>query len=105
MVAADLAEHILPAVQNEVAEVLFVQEGAALVCAEEEVRRVAVPGDACAQTLAHFTADAAVGGERVLVHVDLPADAAVVAAAAGDAGKLRVIVRICVLHFLTLLSI
>ena len=105
MVAADLAEHILPAVQNEVAEVLFVQEGAALVCAEEEVRRVAVLGDACAQTLAHFTADAAVGDERVLVHVDLPADAAVMAAVVGDAGKLRVIVRICALHFLTLLSI
>jgi len=38
------------------------------------------------------------GGEGIPVHVDLPADAAVVSAAVGDAAEERVIIRISVLH-------
>ena len=50
------------------------------------------------QALAHLAADLIVGGEGIPVHVDLPADAAIVSAAAGDATEERVIIRISVLH-------
>jgi hypothetical protein len=50
------------------------------------------------QALAHLAADLIVGGEGIPVHVDLPADAAVVSAAVGDAMEKRIIVRISVLH-------
>ena len=62
------------------------------------MRHLAAAVDTFMQTLAHLAADLIVGGERILVHVDLPADAAVVSAAVGDAMEKRIIVRISVLH-------
>ena len=64
----------------------------------DKMRRLAAAVDIPTQALAHLAADPVVGGEGILVHVDLPADAAVVAAAAGDAMEKRIIVRISVLH-------
>ena len=91
-------QHSLPAVQDEVAEISLIQERAALVLAKDKVRSVAVRSNAPGKARSHLAADLTVGGKRVLIHVDLPADAAVVAAAVGDAAELRVIVRINVLH-------
>ncbi len=65
---------------------------------ENKVRYLAAAVDTLTQALAHRAADPVVGGEGIPVHVDLPADAAVVSAAAGDAAEERVIIRISVLH-------
>lgn len=66
--------------------------------AENKVRHLAAAVDTFMQALAHLAADPVVGGKGIPVHVDLPADAAVVSAAAGDAAEERVIIRISVLH-------
>jgi predicted regulator of Ras-like GTPase activity (Roadblock/LC7/MglB family) len=68
------------------------------VLAENKVRHLAAAVNTFMQALAHLAADLIVGGEGIPVHVDLPADAAVVSAAAGAAMEKRIIVRISVLH-------
>ena len=65
---------------------------------ENKVRHLAAAVDTFMQALAHLAADGAVSSEGVLVHVDLPPDAAVVAAAVGDAVKALIIIRTNILH-------
>ena len=62
------------------------------------MRCIAVLCNIPAQALAHLAADGAVSSEGVLVHVDLPPDAAVVAAAVGNAVKALIIIRTNILH-------
>ena len=98
MIGADLAEQLLSAVQDQVAEIACIQKRAALVLAQNEMRRIAVLRNGCAQALAQRAVHGAVSGKRAGVDVDLPPDAAVVAAALRNAVKLRIIVRIYIQH-------
>ena len=100
MVGADLAEVLLPQLGDNIAEVLFVQKGAALVRAKGKAGRISAV-DAAAHPLPQFPVHGVIKRQRLLVHIDLPADAAVVAALPCDAVEVLVIIRKYLQHIVS----
>ena len=87
MQGADIAEALLPQLTDQAAEAVRAQKGAALPRREAEMgRRVGV--DLPAQRLPQFSGQGVIIREGVLVHVDLPAHAAAVAAGGGAAAEI-----------------
>ena len=97
MVGADLRHVLLAEVQVYLAQVFLVQEGAALALVEDEVRvlpcLLVCRGDGGAQALGKVAADAFIVRKRVLVYIDLPADAAVFRTVRRNTAKIFIIGR------------
>jgi hypothetical protein len=93
MVGADVTEGVLPQLADEVAKAALVEEGTTLVLGEDEAGRVGLAVDAGTEALSHASLYGVIVGQRVGVHVDLPAYTAGVAAGGGNATELSIVVR------------
>lgn len=93
VVPADLAEDLRSFGKDKVAKAVAVKEGTALFFIEDKMG-AAFLGKGSTKTVPQFTAEGTVAGKGLLVHVDLPADAAAVTALSGQAVKRRIVVGI-----------
>jgi hypothetical protein len=92
MVGADVTEGVLPQLADEVAKAALVEEGTTLVLGEDEAGRVGLAVDAGTEALSHASLYGVIAGQRVGVHIDLPAYTAGVAAGGGNATELSIVV-------------
>jgi hypothetical protein len=104
MLAADIAEVVLPHVQNDPAKSALVKMRASLPLSQSEVRRV-LHRNALSDGVSVPTAKAFVSLKGNVVHVDLPANTAAVLASIGNTSEPFVISRSVKLHGLPLVCL
>jgi hypothetical protein len=93
MQGADLTKRILTKRRDDIAKALIIQKGASLPRSQSEAGRLGRIVDPLSQSLAEGAAHLTVSGIRLLVNIDLPADAAIMTATVGNALKFRIICR------------
>jgi hypothetical protein len=93
MIPADVAQRFLPQFPVHLAQTVLPEKPAAFPLFQAEVGGIGMV-NGLLQFLPHKAGDGFVPAERVRVNVDLPADAATVAALVGNAGEIVIIRRI-----------
>ena len=92
MLVTDFAQMFLAEVQDQVAEILFIQKGTAFLWCQEKMRclgKVDILFKAGGKGIV-FLCALSIVGSSAWVDVDLPADAAAVGASGGDAVKIKI---------------
>ena len=87
MQRADIAERVLPQLPDQTAKTVGAKEGTALVVRQPEVPDPGFLDKRSTQIIAELARQRPIISDALLIHVDLPAEAAAVAAERRFAGK------------------